>query len=563
MKKLFVYSSFIFFSALMSAFVGANLSDGLKLYYQFDSPEEEVSGIYNLIDYQGVLEYTNQSCLIGNCGQFANGRNAYVPGNQFTDFREQDMTVNFWVRVTNGGQNGPVIFSRAGNTGHEGHLEVYQSQWYFNGAWAGTAVQVPSFINNAWYMVSYTKNSAGFGKIYVDGNLVGLGNSNWLITANGDILLGVNPVTGGFWLNGQMDEMAWWNRTLSDSEIVQLYNNGNGIIISFDQYAPNVSIISPQNITYFEQINILSYIASDDIGLDSCWYSTDNGVTNTSVTCGTNVTGLQANEGSNTWKVWAKDTSGKISGDSVTFEYSVDERTDLYLFGNDIILSNDNPIQDELVYITAIFYNGGELNPPLITVGFYDGNPNNGTLIGYANISNSARVNDSYFAQTSWLARGGVHDIYVVLDPFNQIPEATKTNNVAYRTVNVLVLPELAIRSSDIGFTNPNPIEGQNINILAMVHNYHSAPAYNITISFYLDALSNQRLIYEKNISIGGMSTQLVIAPWTAVSKNHKIYVYADSLNIIPEPDENNNYAFKNINVSNGMSPVQNLLFAQ
>ncbi|MCX6748669.1 MAG: hypothetical protein NT076_03620, partial [Candidatus Pacearchaeota archaeon] len=62
----------------------------------------------------------------------------------------------------------------------------------------------------------------------------------------------------------------------------------------------------------------LNYTASDT-NLQSCWYSLDSGATNTSVACGTNVTGLSAIEGSNTWQIWANDTLNNANSSSVTF----------------------------------------------------------------------------------------------------------------------------------------------------------------------------------------------------------------------------------------------------
>jgi len=54
--------------------------------------------------------------------------------------------------------------------------------------------------------------------------------------------------------------------------------------------------------------------------LASCWYSTDNGITNQTITCGNNITGLSSEmEESNTWKIWASYTTGNINSSSVTF----------------------------------------------------------------------------------------------------------------------------------------------------------------------------------------------------------------------------------------------------
>jgi len=93
--------------------------------------------------------------------------------------------------------------------------------------------------------------------------------------------------------------------------------------------APIVNIISPISIVYNTQVNQIIYIPTDvDGDLQSCWYSTDGGITfSTPSSCingQTNVfTVLNANQGINTWVVYAKDFAGNIGMASVTFTLNI------------------------------------------------------------------------------------------------------------------------------------------------------------------------------------------------------------------------------------------------
>jgi hypothetical protein len=97
-------------------------------------------------------------------------------------------------------------------------------------------------------------------------------------------------------------------------------NGGSGIvIIRYLSSTANatISIDYPYNITYNSVVDNLNYIVSD---AQSCWYSTDLGVTNNTINCGENVTGLNANNtGSYTWIVYANNSINNIVSDSVTF----------------------------------------------------------------------------------------------------------------------------------------------------------------------------------------------------------------------------------------------------
>lgn len=142
--------------------------------------------------------------------------------------------------------------------------------------------------------------------LYID-NVFQSGNSS---VANNTLTnLNASGIAGG---------LHYWNITCKD-----LANNANtSETRSFyvDLIPPSISIVYPINTTYSINVSTLNYTVSDVRGLDSCWYSLNNGVTNsTLVTCGTNWTGLTSNEGSNTWTVYANDSSGNLNSSSITF----------------------------------------------------------------------------------------------------------------------------------------------------------------------------------------------------------------------------------------------------
>jgi hypothetical protein len=79
---------------------------------------------------------------------------------------------------------------------------------------------------------------------------------------------------------------------------------------------PNVSITYPLNTTYYNAISNLNYTYLD---AENCWYSTNRGINNITITCGNNVTGLTSGEGSNDWRVWVNDTVNNVNQSRVLF----------------------------------------------------------------------------------------------------------------------------------------------------------------------------------------------------------------------------------------------------
>ena len=88
---------------------------------------------------------------------------------------------------------------------------------------------------------------------------------------------------------------------------------------------PNITINYPINSeTYFEHINNMNFTATDDYVLKHCWYTLDNGVTNTSITCENNtvveVTNILSNEGTNNWTIHIEDLHGNTDSQTTTFD---------------------------------------------------------------------------------------------------------------------------------------------------------------------------------------------------------------------------------------------------
>lgn len=111
---------------------------------------------------------------------------------------------------------------------------------------------------------------------------------------------------------------------------------------------------------------------------------------------------------------------------------------DLVVDGEDIIFTatNDPPLPDDSVSITAVVQNLGSANCTDVTVHFYFGHPSGGDLIGSDTIP-SIPVGDIDTASVLWNAVEGTHDIRVVVDPMNSTDESIESNNNASSSIFV------------------------------------------------------------------------------------------------------------------------------
>jgi hypothetical protein len=114
-------------------------------------------------------------------------------------------------------------------------------------------------------------------------------------------------------------------------------------------------------------------------------------------------------------------------------------------------------------------------------------------------------------------------------------------------------IPDLTLTSNDISFSNPNPNEGDKIEISAEIHNVGNENASNVNIDFYVDNISSSTKIGDTqnvgDILAGQSKTAKVEWDTTGYGGDHIICVVTDPKNSVNEGNENNNIANKSIYV--------------
>lgn len=98
-------------------------------------------------------------------------------------------------------------------------------------------------------------------------------------------------------------------------------------IVKETNSAPVITISSPLEGAVYDSHRTQLVFMVADTNLQDCWYSLDNGQTTQSVSCiagfQKTVSGISSEEGSNTWIVYARDTTGQVGSTSVTFDVNL------------------------------------------------------------------------------------------------------------------------------------------------------------------------------------------------------------------------------------------------
>jgi len=199
------------------------------------------------------------------------------------------------------------------------------------------------------------------------------------------------------------------------------------------------------------------------------------------------------------------------------------------------------------VAIAATVHNVGGTNASNVLVRFHDGPPSGSNQIGADQVLPFVeRFDGTATASVPWTAGPlGTHDIWVVVDPLNAIPEGREDNNQADTPIDVRPLePDLAVSASDLSLSPAPPYpRGTSVQITATIHNIGAASSGATTARFTDGGPPLKQIGTDQSLpalSAGGTASVSVI--WNAPSVGtHTLCAAADPENLVSEMDEGNN----------------------
>ncbi|MBU1975592.1 MAG: right-handed parallel beta-helix repeat-containing protein [Nanoarchaeota archaeon] len=480
---------------------------------------------------EGIYIYQRQGVHITNCDvkDFSNGIMSFDAS--FNEFSHNDLfnnhngmnladTLNTSIHhnyLANNQESGLILhFSNAYN-------QVYDNKIFGNGEYGIVLVDTGALPNMFWNN-NFTNN---LFNAYED---TGVSNNNWNFGEIGNYW-GDFPDNPGFpeyyYIPGPGDGIDY-HPIWDFNEPPELQPIGPQFAVEGQQLIIDADAFDPDNDT-------LNYYFTSDI-TSPYEFNPDEGILNwvpTYYDAGTYTATFNVTDG----EFW--------DGETITIEIENTPYVDLEITSNDILFSDDQPVKNNSVTITAFFRNLLEDDPEEVTVRYYNGPPEQENVIG----EDIVQIRRSTFvSQIEWTPEvEGDYDIYVWIDPDNAILEASEDNNIAYKTINVQTKPDLRLRNEDIFFSDNNPDHGDDIQIMAMVRNIEALPSGPFMVRFYDGDWQN--MIAEVPLTLNPFQTEIATANWTAVAGNHDIFAYADSNFDIDELREYNNRGTKQIYV--------------
>lgn len=203
----------------------------LMAYYKMD--EGSGTAVNDVVNgYNGTTNggWTT-SGLINNATTYDGSQVANISG--VLNFGTNNATISLWVYFTDVTSFGDLISKRQGAAGGEdGYRILLDSATDIKYGLSGLpkTASLPAFTNNHWYHFVMRRNADNVS-LWVNGTQYDSFNGT-LTGGDPDQDNNFNVTIGGWSagnIKGRIDEVGLWNRSLSDSEISQLYNSGLGV----------------------------------------------------------------------------------------------------------------------------------------------------------------------------------------------------------------------------------------------------------------------------------------------------------------------------------------------
>ena len=198
------------------------LTDNLLSYWKLDDNSNDAVGSNNGTDSNisyAAAKINNGASFNGSSSKITHSASGFPTGNAAR-------SVNFWVKLNSTASGRQVFLYGTYSSGQVWCVmmsnSIFVQGYMLNASGASSTV----LSTGTWYMCTVTMDGSGNIAYYLNGSADGTATIATLNTTASGGIIG-NGWDGYF--SGMVDEIGFWSRVLSSTEVSQLYNSGNGL----------------------------------------------------------------------------------------------------------------------------------------------------------------------------------------------------------------------------------------------------------------------------------------------------------------------------------------------
>jgi subtilase family serine protease/flagellar hook assembly protein FlgD len=254
---------------------------------------------------------------------------------------------------------------------------------------------------------------------------------------------------------------------------------------------------------------------------------------------------------------------------NLPFEVLAASGTNLALSFKDFVINPLPAREGQAVTLSQTVRNTGNVAASNVEVGFYDGDPAGGKLIGALQTILNLAPGAAATVSVIWprYPDGDDHLLFAVVDPANKQSEITRDDNSAFVVINALTLPDLAIDNGDLHLTPAAPKPGDALTLSAKISNLGKQDVSNVLVRLYDADPANggKPIAPDQTVTVlaaGASQTQVFNLPASNGSGVGKLVVVLDPDNQIHEKTRANNLASVDLQIQDGNFYISNRYFS-
>ena len=209
---------------------GSTLLNGLLAYYSFEEASGQLTDVVNGYDTTSVAGLSYQQTGKVNYCILMDGETSNATIGDNSNFDLQNFSLGGWMKTesyynplfTNLINTGGNYYGYGINLGGSGQATVFLC----NGASYEEAVGDDNLTDGEWHFIVGTYDHTTL-KVYVDGILQDDQVSTSMDIGFTNAVVRIGYADGGI-ADGGLDEIGVWNRVLTQDEVTELWNSGNG-----------------------------------------------------------------------------------------------------------------------------------------------------------------------------------------------------------------------------------------------------------------------------------------------------------------------------------------------
>jgi len=211
------------------------LADNIEAYYKIDEASGDTAAdCVNSHDLTWSGSPTHMDGVIGKCVELS-GTGTKGKNSSFDQGGYDEVTWNFWLYPFS--QEGSPVYITTNEDASYGFRACQSDSgtltFFFGNGSTIKSATAGAMWSKSWKMITCTAKKDDYIKIYVNGVPQNLTAITTFGNSGANFLIGIAYSEAGQNAYARYDEIGVWSRALSQDEITQLYNSGNGLQYPF------------------------------------------------------------------------------------------------------------------------------------------------------------------------------------------------------------------------------------------------------------------------------------------------------------------------------------------